>query len=232
MEINASKKTAILFGATGLVGGKVLQQLLEHGAYSKVICFSRRPLDIVHHKLEQYIIDFEKMKDYEELMICDDLYLCMGTTMAKAKSKKVFMKVDVLFPYHAALMARKRGANQVLLISSVGANPDSLFFYLRMKGEIEKAILKLNFWATHIFRPSLLLGERIENRFGENLAGKLGKGLNFISGGFLDKIKPVEADVVAMAMIQSAQNLTSGSFIYPSDMLQKISEKERALRKF
>ncbi|RMF29876.1 MAG: hypothetical protein D6765_03880, partial [Bacteroidetes bacterium] len=121
------------------------------------------------------------------------------------------------------------GVNQLLLVSSVGADPDSLFFYSRVKGELEEAVKKLDFWAVHIFQPSVLLGQRNENRWGEELAGKIGKVLDRLSGGLLTRYRPIEADYVAKAMVHAAQGLEPGVHVYPSHWLQKMAEREEAI---
>lgn len=231
MEIAKSNKTALLFGASGLVGSKVLEFLLMHPAYSKVKIFVRRKLDVSHEKLEQHIINFSKIWSYQLLMKGDDLFLCLGTTMAKAKSKESFYRVDFTYNFKTAEVACEVGVNQIFLVSSVNASPTSRVFYLRVKGELEEAVKHLPFWSVHIFRPSLLLGERNENRWGEEAAAKIGRVLNKVLGGLLMKYKPVEADIVAKAMVQAAQKLQSGVHYYPSNYLQELAEEnDRQLR--
>ncbi|RMG80636.1 MAG: oxidoreductase [Bacteroidetes bacterium] len=226
MKISKDKKTALVFGATGLVGGFLTDFLLMHGAYEKVIAFGRRELDIEHPKLIQHVINFENPEEFNDLVRGDDLFCCLGTTLAKAGSKEGFFKVDFIYSYRVAKIAAANKVNQFLLISSVGADKDSLFYYSRVKGQIEEAVRGLDFWATHIFRPSVLLGERPENRWGESVAGRIGKFLDGISGGLLTKYRPIEADVVAKAMVNAAQELKPGVHVYPSDFLQGLAEKE------
>lgn len=225
MEIIKDKKTALLFGATGLVGGHCLELLLHHSAYHRVIVFTRRKLKMEHDKLVQHVIDFDDLPEYRSLIKGDDLFLCLGTTMAKAGSRKAFFRVDYTYAYQAARMAADNGVNQVLLVSSVGADPDALFFYSKVKGLLEQAVKKMPFWSVHIFRPSVLLGERNENRWGEKIAGELGKGIDYLTGGMLTKYKPIEAEVVAQAMINAAQQLKEGVFTYPSHYLQQLAEE-------
>ncbi len=225
MEIHKHDKTALLFGATGMVGSHLLQFLLLDPAYQKIIAFTRRPLAFEHEKLEVHQIDFDQPDKWHQLVGGDDLFLCLGTTMAKAGSKEAFRKVDYEYNWNAAKMAHKNGANQLLLVSSVGASINSRFYYSQIKGELENAVQQLDFWATHIFRPSVLLGERNENRFGEKLAGKIGKVFDRFTGGLLSKYRPIEADIVAKAMIGAAQGLKKGAHIYPSHWLQKLAEE-------
>lgn len=225
MEISKHKKTAILFGATGLVGGYCLDFLLQHRAYHKVVIFTRRKLKKEHDKLVQHVIDFDKLPEYRHLIIGNDLYISLGTTMAKAGSRKAFFKVDYTYAYQAARMASDNGVGQVLLVSSVGADRESMFFYSKVKGLLEDAVKDMGFWAVHIFRPSVLLGERNENRWGEKLAGRLTKGFDYLTGGMLTKYKPIEAEVVAQAMINAAQRLEEGIFTYPSHYLQELADE-------
>ncbi len=228
MNVNITKnnKTAILFGATGLVGGKCLNFLLASPAYAKVLVLGRKSLDVKHEKLEEHIIDFEKPELYGPLIQGDDLYCCIGTTMKKAGSKTAFKRVDFTYPYSIAEIAVKNRVNQFLLVSAIGADKDALFFYNRVKGELEEEIKRMPFWAVHIFRPSLLLGERNEQRWGESIAQRIGKKIDLLTGGLLTKYRPVEADVVAKAMVIAAQNIDKGVHIYSSEVLQKIAEQE------
>lgn len=223
IEIVKGNKTALLFGATGLVGSFCLQQLLAHPAYSRVIAFTRRPLKVKHAKLEEQIVNFDQPDTFSHLIKGDDLYICIGTTMAKAGSKAAFYKVDFTYCFQAAKAASINKVNQLLLVTAVGANRDSFFFYNRVKGDLEEAVKALPFWATHIFQPSALLGERNENRWGEEVAGAIGKVFDRLTGGLLTKYRPVEAEVVAQAMISAAQGLQGGTRVYPSHYLQDLA---------
>ncbi len=223
VQLLKDDKTALLFGASGLVGGHCLSELLASPVYKKVKIFVRKKLDVTHEKLEQHVIDFEQPEKYRNLLKGDDIYCCIGTTIKKAGSKAQFKKVDYTYNLQIAAMAAEQGVNQYLLVSSVGADPDSVFFYTRIKGELEEKVKQMDFWAIHIFQPSVLLGERNENRWGEHLAGKIAKGFDTLTGGLLAKYSPVEAEVVAKAMVAAAQGFKSGVHIYPSHVLLKMS---------
>ncbi|MCB0546034.1 MAG: NAD(P)H-binding protein [Phaeodactylibacter sp.] len=227
MEISQHHKTALLFGASGLVGNQCLHQLLEHPAYHKVISFGRRKLDVEHPQLEQHVIDFSRLEEYAPLLKGHDLYSCLGTTMARAGSREAFFKVDYTYAFESARLAAANGVNQLLLVSAVGADPDALFFYSRVKGELESAVKKLPFWAIHLFQPSVLLGDRRESRLAEQLGGRLALGLDRLTGGeLLGKYRPVEAAQVARAMIHVAQRLEGGLFVYPSDEILALAGQD------
>jgi uncharacterized protein YbjT (DUF2867 family) len=223
MEIAKDNKTALVFGASGLIGGHVVNFLLLHPAYAKVVVFVRKPMDLEHVKLAQHVVDFDQPASFKQLVKGDDLFCCLGTTMAKAGSKEAFYKVDFTYGFEAAQMGKLNGVGQYMLVSSVGADPNSRFFYSKVKGELEAAVRSLGFWALHIFQPSVLLGERNENRFGEQLAGKIGSIFDRLTGGLLTKYRPIEADVVAKAMVSAAQGLKPGCHVYPSHWLQGLA---------
>jgi uncharacterized protein YbjT (DUF2867 family) len=222
VKVVKTNKTALVFGATGLVGGHVLQLALATEAYTSVVAFTRRPLSMAHPKLKNVVMNFDKMGDYKKEIVGDDLFLCLGTTIKKAGSEAAFKVVDFDYPFAAAKIAKENGVNQVLLCSAVDAETKSKIFYNRMKGMLEDALKALNFNALHIFQPSLLLGERNENRFGESVAIVVGKFLDKIIGGLLSKYRPVEGATVAAAMVKSAQILRGGVFVHASHKLSAI----------
>ena len=233
LEISKDKKTALLFGASGMVGSHCLDLLLASPIYERIISFGRKKLAIESEKLVQCVINFDQMEQHASLFQGDDFFCCLGTTMRKAGSKAAFQKVDYHYIYEGAKLAAKNKVNQFLLVSSVGASSDSLFFYSQVKGKTEEAVKALPFWAVHIFQPSILLGERNENRFGEAIAAKIGKGLDYVMGGLLTKYKPVEAEVVAKAMLAAAQQLEKGVKYHPSHYLQQLAEiEDRALKNY
>lgn len=223
LEIKKGHKKAILFGATGLVGQHCLKLLVAHEAYDEIICFTRRPIKYKSDKITNEVIDFAVLDEYADLICGDDLFLCLGTTKSKAGSDRAFYEVDFTYNYKAAMHAKKNGVSQVLLVSSIGANTGSLFFYTRVKGELEKTIKKLEFWSTHIFRPSLLQGEREEPRLKEEIAVILGKGINLLTRGGLENLTPVDAELVAKAMVSAAQKIMKGTNYYESNQLIKIA---------
>lgn len=231
MKISQSNKTAIVFGATGMVGGYIVDELIAHKSYSDIIVFTRSIFHTSHPKIVNHLIDFNKPDSWHHLVKGDDIFIALGTTMAKAGSREAFLKVDYEYVISIALIAERNQVNQLFLVSSIGASAQSLFFYSKVKGKVEEKIKPLNFWAIHIFQPSLLLGERNENRRGEEIAGKIGKALDLLTFGSLTKYKPIEGSAVAKAMVYAAQHLKSGVHVHSSKELNEMADKEEALRK-
>ena len=210
MELTKSAKTALLFGATGLVGNELLHQLLNEQAYAKVIAPTRRPHHLKDSKLENPVINFQELEQYRDRWPCHDVYICLGTTIKKAGSKAAFRQVDFDYIVKAAVVAKAGGANQCLLVSSVGADPESMFFYTRVKGETEEAIIQLGFWATHIFQPGALVGRRSEFRLGEKIGIGVTNLLRNISPNILGDYNPTEVEVLAKKMIEAARGVAGG----------------------
>jgi uncharacterized protein YbjT (DUF2867 family) len=208
-------KTALLLGATGLVGGHLLRQLLDSPYYERVIALSRRPLDVQHPKLQQEIIDFDhpdpsKIKG-------DDLFCALGTTLKKAGSKEAQYKIDCLYPFEIGKIARQNGVRQYLLVSSVGADPHASGFYLKTKGELEEMIRGLEFGHFVAARPSFLLGDRQEFRLGEKIAVVLAKTLALLIPA---RYRGIQAEKVARALIHFANDGNAGEQFVESERLQ------------
>lgn len=206
-----------MIGATGLVGGYCLSLLLEDVDYGNVVSIGRRGLPSTHPKLVQHVVDFERLAEYSDLISGRDVFCCLGTTIKKAGSQEAFRRVDFTYQYELAGIAARNGAEQLLLVSSIGANPRSRLFYSRVKGELEAAVCGLPFRAVNIFRPSLLLGERAESRAGERTAETLLRYTAFLLAGPLRKYRPVHARAVAAAMISAAKGGRRGVNVFESD---------------
>ena len=196
-------KTAIVIGATGLIGKHITKLLLDNPAYSKVKVFVRRSLNISNPKLEEHIVNFDEIDNWKTKIIGDELFSAMGTTIRKAKSTSIQYKVDVTYQYEVAKAASENGVSSYFLVSSSGANAKSKLFYMRIKGELEDKVQQLPFNKIRIFRPSLLLGDRPEKRFGEKAAENILKIVVPIFP-FLKNQRPIEGEKVADAMIASA----------------------------
>lgn len=213
-------KKALVIGATGLVGGQLLQLLLRSDEYEKVISVSRHSLEIIDNKLEQQIIDFEQIDKYEDLFEVDTIFCTLGTTMKKAKTKEKFVKVDFDYPLAVAKLAKQNEVRQFFLVSAMGADQHSRFFYNQVKGNIEAAIKEVNISAFYIIRPSLLLGKRTETRFAEDVSQAITKRLSFLFKGPLQKYKPNQARDVASAMYKLSLADKQGTFIIDSSLIE------------
>lgn len=213
-------KTALVAGASGLVGSELLSLLLAGDYYSRVIAVGRRKLDMEHPRLEQRIIAFDHLE--KEIIKASHIYCCLGTTMKKAGSREQFRKVDYAYPLQLASAALKQGAEQYLLVTALGADKNSKIFYNRIKGETEVAVARLPFRALHIFRPSLLLGHRKETRTGEGIAQFASRFLSFLMVGPLKKYRPISAETVARGMYEIARREVSGIYIFESDKIKLI----------
>lgn len=215
-------KTAIVLGATGLTGSYLVGILLKSSEYGNIIVFVRKELNIKNRKLTQYIIDFENIDYYQDLIRCDDMFCCLGTTIKKAGSQENFKKVDYDYPVHFANIAKQNGTVHFLMISSIGGNAKSSNFYLRTKGEVEEVIKEIQFESTSIFRPSILVGDRKEFRLGEKIGTFFARIMSVFMIGKLRKYRPVKATQVARAMYRVAQSQKSGATVYESDIIQKL----------
>jgi uncharacterized protein YbjT (DUF2867 family) len=217
-------KTALIIGSTGLVGSHLLQLLLDSESYDNVISFERRDTGKTHAKLTQHIIDFDKPESYQNLVVGDDFFCTIGTTIKNAGSKEAFRKVDYQYPKEFASVALQNGVKQFLLLSSLDANENSGNFYLKTKGEIQLFLKKSAFKSVSILQPSLLLGDRHEFRFAEKVGGILMSAFSFLFFGKFKKYRPIQASAVAKALYATAKKGESGFHIYKSDALQKLAD--------
>ncbi|KAA0231840.1 oxidoreductase [candidate division KSB1 bacterium] len=217
-------KTALVLGASGLVGSHCLQLLLDNAAYDKIIVWLRKPLPVQHAKLEQDMIDFDQLSPYaDKLKNVQEIFCCLGTTIKKAGSPEAFYKVDFTYPHEIAKLAAQNGVQQFLIVTALGANSRSSIFYNRVKGEIETALGKLPLPGLQIFRPSLLLGERQEFRLGERIGAIVFTALSFAFFGRLRRYRAIAASVVAEAMIRIAQQNLTGVNIFESEKIQALT---------
>lgn len=213
-------KKAIIAGATGLVGKKLLELLLEDEAYVEVIVISRKPVSHNHPKFSNIVVDFDKLEDTKKDLIADDVFCCLGTTMKKAGSKEAFKKVDFHYPLELAKLTKDNGAKKYLLISALGADEKSSVFYNKVKGEIENAISELAFDAFYIFRPALLMGPRKEQRAAEDIFKAIFKVVDYLLVGPLKKYRSIHRDIVPRAMNQLAHSDMKGKQIHESLEMQ------------
>jgi uncharacterized protein YbjT (DUF2867 family) len=203
------KKNVLLIGATGLVGSETLKLLLADDDISSIKVLTRRTTGINHPKVEEFITNFEDLNLHTKAFKADAIICTLGTTIKKAGTQEKFKLVDYEYPLRSAKLGIENGVKHYLLISSIGASPDSKVFYLRTKGELEKDLMSLNFERLTIVRPSLLLGKRKEYRFGE----ELGKWFGFLFPG---KYRPVHAENVAKKLVELIKTVGKGYQIIES----------------
>jgi uncharacterized protein YbjT (DUF2867 family) len=215
-----TSRKALIVGATGLIGGYCLETLCDATNYSEVTALVRKPLLKTHRKLKTVVAKFDRLQHELSNIQADDVYCCLGSTIKKAGSQEAFKKIDFSLVVTIAELMRKQGAEQFLVISSMGANKDSKVFYNRVKGEMESALQELNYPCLRIIRPSLLLGNRKEFRLGEKIGVLLTPVLKPFLLGSLKKYAPVEAESVAKFMVKIAnEESVLGVHIYASDMI-------------
>jgi len=210
-------KSAIIAGASGLVGKQCLYKLLENPNYDRVYALVRKPLEIKHLKLNEIVFDYQDFSKLELLWKIDDVYCCLGTTMQIAGSKEAFYQVDYTYVVNLARYFSSREAVNLLLISALGADASSSIFYSKTKAETEQAVIKLNYKGIFIFQPSFLAGDRQAFRLGEKIGLGIAQLVSPLLIGGLKKYKPIHAAKVAEAMIAMALGGKVGQYIIPSD---------------
>lgn len=200
-------KTALVIGASGLVGQQLVKQLLNHSEFEKVKIFVRRKSGMTHPKLDELVIDFDRTESWATLVTGDVLFSTLGTTIKTAKTKENQYRVDFTYQHEFAKAAMQNDVPVYILVSSMGANAQSTVFYSRMKGELDEAVSKLKFRKTIVFRPSILDGNRQEKRAGEKIGLVISR---FLTRFILKKYRPTPVDTLAKKMIESALNQKDG----------------------
>jgi uncharacterized protein YbjT (DUF2867 family) len=214
----ANHRSILLIGATGLVGGECLRRLLENDAFSRVVVLSRRPLVAApqHPKLHVHLVDFDRLTSAAACFGVDQIMCALGTTMKAAGSRRRFRAVDLVYPLTAAHLGVEKGVSHFLLVSSLGADAASRFFYNRMKGELEDAVTELPYRSLTIARPSLLVGRREHFRLAERAVGGL-------HGLFPARYRPIDATDVARVLVEQAVADRPGRRIIESIELRELA---------
>ena len=215
-------KTAILLGASGLIGGHILKLLLKDVRYGKVICINRKPLGQTHQKLIEKTGDLYALESFKaDFESADDLFIAIGTTRAKTPDKETYQKIDLGIPVSTRKLAKAANVKNVAVVSSMGANAASRIFYSHLKGEMENSLLELKFENLCIARPSVLLGNRGEHRAGENIGAFVMTKFDFLVP---EKHKAIEGETVAKALVALANSSHTKS-IWMNAELKEIAEK-------
>lgn len=215
------KKTVLLLGATGLVGGHALTCLLQHDTWGRVVTLTRSPVRVPEgvSKLDARIVDFDNPNGWLDQVAADQTICALGTTIKKAGSREAFRRVDFHYPLTIARAMVEKGCRHFLLVSAMGADAHSRVFYNRVKGELETDILGLGFDSVSIFRPSLLLGERQDFRLGEAVGQVLGRRFAFVVPR---RYRPIHARTVAAAMVRIAAQDPDGHRTLTSDVIAEM----------
>tara|TARA_B100001540_G_scaffold164858_1_gene145805 strand:- start:47 stop:703 length:657 start_codon:yes stop_codon:yes gene_type:complete len=215
-------KTALLFGSSGLIGGHLLNILIQNNNYNKIKIFVRSEPEIKDPKIEIIKVDFNNLKKHIEDIKGDDCFFCIGTTKKNSPDKNEYKKIERNMPVEIAEIAKKNSVNSFIYVSSGFADPENSGSYLRYKGEVEEELKKLNFIKLGIVRPSFLIGNRKEKRFGEKIGIFLFKLFSPFFLGSLKKMKPIHSEKVAKAMIK----ISNGDFtqnIFESNEIVEVA---------
>jgi uncharacterized protein YbjT (DUF2867 family) len=215
-------KTALLFGSSGLVGGQVLNRLTNDVNYSKIKIFVRSEPEIQSNKLEIIKTDFNDLENFKDYIKGDDCFFCIGTTKQNSPNKNEYQKVELEIPKKIAQIARANSVNSFIFVSSIYANPNSSGDYVKFKGLVEEELKKLNFSNLGILRPSFLMGDRKENRVGEKIGILTFRLLSPLLIGPLKKMKPINSEKVAKAMIKIA-NENLEKIIFESNEIVELT---------
>ena len=215
-------KTALIFGSSGLVGSHLLSLIIKNNNYNKIKLFTRSETTISNSQIEIIKIDFNNLENHKDSIIGDDCFFCIGTTRKNTPDKNEYIKVEYNIPVEVAKIAKENSINSFTYISSMGANPSASGLYLKNKGQAEEALKKLNFPKLSIMRPSILLGNRRENRIGEKIGIFVMKSFSPLFLGKMKRYKPIKVENVAKAMINVVENNYQKT-IFESDKIMEIS---------
>ena len=217
-------KTALVFGSSGLVGGHLLNQLIENDNYNKIKIFVRSEPKNHNPKVEIIKTDFNNLENHKEDIKGDDCFFCIGTTKQNSPDKNEYRRVELDIPKKIAQISKSNSVNSFVFVSSGYADPKSSGDYLKFKGEVEEELKRLNFPKLGIMRPSFLLGDRKEKRVGEKIGIFVFKLLSPLFLGPLKKMKPIHSETVAKAMIKIA-NENLRKTIFESNEIVEITSR-------
>jgi uncharacterized protein YbjT (DUF2867 family) len=207
------QKNVLLIGASGLIGSELVQLLLRDDKIKSLKVFVRKSLAITDQKLFELLVDFDCLEDFKHEFQGDALFCCIGTTRKKTPDLAAYKAIDYGIVLSAANLARSNQVPQVHLVSAIGANVSSKIFYNRLKGEIEKDLLQLNFPTTLIYQPAMLIGKRSESRPAEFIAQKLMPFFDVFLLGKTRKYHSIEAKKVAESMLYNLHKSQKGASV-------------------
>jgi uncharacterized protein YbjT (DUF2867 family) len=207
-------KKAIVFGATGFIGSHLVQELLSNPDYDQVVAVVRKKLNLEHSKLKVLIGNLQTLPNLKGSIVADDVFIALGTTRKLTPDRSQYYQIDHDYPLLAAKIAKENGAKAVFLVSAVGANANSKVFYVKTKGEVERDITALNYPYTHIFRPSMILGNRQEDRPMERVYIKIWNAINPLLFAKLNIYRGLKGEDIAKAMNRAAKQSKEKMKIY------------------
>ena len=216
-------KKALIFGSSGLVGSNLVKIILQNEKYDHIKLFVRSETENKSKKLEIIKTDFNNLEKHKDSIIGDDCFFCIGTTRKNTPDKNEYIRTEYNIPVEIGKIAKSNSVKNFIYVSSLGANPNASGLYLKNKGQAEQELINLNFPRLAIIRPSILLGNRKENRIGEKIGIFVMKLLSPLFLGKLKKYKPIKVENVAKAMVNIAQNDYQKK-IFESDQLMEIAK--------
>jgi uncharacterized protein YbjT (DUF2867 family) len=220
--------TALIFGSTGFIGSHLLRELLDSPDYARVIAVTRKPLPLSHPRLSVLIGDLATLPALAPQLVADEIFIALGTTRKHTPDEAEYYRIDHDYPVLAAKIAKANGAQAAFVVTAVGANASSGLFYVRTKGEVERDIIALDFAHTHIFRPSMIMGQRGEDRPGERLIIAAWRLLNPLLLGPADRYRGITGGEIAQAMMHAARGEAPKLRIYHwKDMAALQREPDR-----
>src|SRR5579872_3394558 len=213
---------AVIAGASGLIGSKLLDILLKQPFYDEVLILVRKELPINHKKLVQLVINFDMLEDHSAALTGHAVFCCLGSTKKKTPDLTEYRKIDHDYPLQLAQLAKQNGMKQYHLVSSLGANARSSGFYLKIKGETENDIQKVGLKNLNIYQPPFLMGDRTENRPVERFGSNIMEFIDPLLIGSLKKYRSIPAETVARAMFNQSLKNEEGIFVHPSDKIKLL----------
>ena len=217
------KKTAIILGITGVTGSLLAKHLFDDERFEKVISFHRRPSGLQHPKLEEHVIDMFELEKHQEAFKADVVFCCVGTTQSKTSDRETYKKIDYGIPLAAAKLCVTNDIKCLVVISAMGADPESRVFYNKVKGEMERDVLAIKPNDTYFLEPALLAADREEKRTAEKIGIAVFKVLNPFLIGPLKKFRSIKPEALVKTMLYLTFNTYEDARI-PSDEIQKLAD--------